>query len=89
MKQYRIRIDYVPRSSLDRYPWTWTVVDENYKDIEGNRRVMVIDREKTFKKAKRMAERHARRLLKEYNRAGKSKSESYLYPKPSMMMGPR
>lgn len=80
MKQYRIEINYFPRRSLDRWPWTWTVVDENYQNIENNQKIMIINREKTSARARRKAQRHTRKLVKEYNRASNSKNESYLYP---------
>lgn len=89
MKQYRIKIKYEPRSSYDRYPWSWMIMDEDNTGPFGNFKIMAADKEKSHAKAKRNAEKIAKKLSLQAAKADKVKDESYLYPKPSMIMGPR
>jgi hypothetical protein len=87
MKQYRIKIKYVPRNVGDKYPWLWMVQDEEDISAFGNTSIMASNRERSAIRSKRRAERVARKLSSKAVKAVEFKNQSYLYPVESATRG--
>jgi len=87
MKQYRIKIKYVTRNVNDKYPWFWMVLDEQALSAFGNTQIMASDRERSHAKARRNAEKVAKKLSIAADKAASHKEQSYLYPVESATRG--